>query len=117
MIRVTLSNKTLTLADKTSNMYWLKKEECKHLLTNAITSTYKKATKDTAIKINRGGIKHMKEAKALDRIEVYGTGDCFITLKDHKANFINHHTTQIITWLKNIEDNYWDTLRPYGLVG
>ena len=64
--KVRSSNETLTPADKTSNVYRLEKEEYKHLLTNAITSTYRKARKDAAIKINRGGIKHAKEAKVLD---------------------------------------------------
>ena len=64
--KVRSSNKTLTPADKTSNMYRLEKEEYKHLLTNVITSTYRKARKDAAIKINRCVIKHAKEAKVLD---------------------------------------------------
>ena len=77
------SSKTLTPAYKTSNLYRLEKEEYEHLLANAITCTYRKARKDAAIKINRGGIKHAKEAKVLDRIEINGTGNSFITLKDH----------------------------------
>ena len=36
------SKKTLTFADKTSNMYRLSKEEHVELLTNAVTSNYKK---------------------------------------------------------------------------
>ena len=36
------SKKTLTFADKISNMYRLSKEEHEQLLTNAVTSTYKK---------------------------------------------------------------------------
>ena len=99
--KVRSSNKTLTPADKTSNMYRREKEEYKHLLTNGITSTYRKARKDAAIKINRGGIKHAKEAKVFDRIEVNGTGNCFITLKDHKTNFINHPATRLINPAKN----------------
>ena len=92
MKRVHSSNRTLTPADKTSSICRLKKEEYRHLLTNAITSTYEKATKDGAVKINRGGIKYVKEVKVSDRIAVNGTGNCFITLKDHNANFINHPT-------------------------
>ena len=99
--KIRSSNKTLTPADKTSNMYRLEKQEYKHLLTNAITSTHRKARNDTAIKINRGGIKHAKEAKVLDRIEINGTGNCFMTLKDHKINFINHPTTRLINPAKN----------------
>ena len=82
-------------------MYRLQKDEYKHLLTNAITSTYRKARKDAAIKINQGGIKHANKAKLLDRIEINGTGNCFITLKDHKINFINHPTTRLINPAKN----------------
>ena len=50
--KVRSSNKTLTPADKISNIYQLEKVEYKHLLTNAITSTYGKARKNAAIKIN-----------------------------------------------------------------
>ena len=40
------SNKTMTFADKTSNMYRLTKEEHDQLIMNPITSTYKKANKN-----------------------------------------------------------------------
>ena len=36
-----LSNKSLTAAEKTSNMYKLTKDECNHLLDNAVTATSK----------------------------------------------------------------------------
>ena len=39
------SSKTLTPADKTSNMYRISKEEYSKMRRNAITSTYKKPTK------------------------------------------------------------------------
>ena len=55
--RVHSSNKTLTPADKTLDMHKLEKKEYKHLVTNAITSSYKKARKDVVIKINQGVIK------------------------------------------------------------
>lgn len=84
--------KTITPADKTSNLYRLDKEEYKHLFANAITSTYKRARKDARKRINRGGIKYTKNANLLDRIEVIGKGNYFTTLKDHKSNFINHLT-------------------------
>ena len=45
---IQISNKTLIKADKTSNMYKLSKEDYNHLLTAAITTTYKKA--DTKLK-------------------------------------------------------------------
>ena len=39
--KVHKSKKTLTFADKTSNIYWLDKEEYCRLLQNAVTRTYK----------------------------------------------------------------------------
>ena len=44
------SKKTMTFADKTSNMYRLTKEEHNKLLRNAITSKYKKTKKKSKIK-------------------------------------------------------------------
>ena len=75
----------MTFADKTSNMYRLEKEEYHHLLQNAVTTTYKKCNKETERKINCEGIKYAKEANILDKVELNGTANCFITLKDHKA--------------------------------
>ena len=49
------SQKTLTFADKTSNMCRLSKEEHEQLLTNAVTSTYKKAIISIKKKINMAG--------------------------------------------------------------
>ena len=52
------SRKTLTFTNKTSNMYWLEKEEYHCLLQNvATTTTYKKSNKETERGINCEGIK------------------------------------------------------------
>ena len=47
------SKKTMTFADKTSNMYQLTKEEHNKLLRNAITSKYKKTNTKIKDKINK----------------------------------------------------------------
>ena len=39
-------------------------------------------------KINKG-IKFAKQADILDKIEMNGTGNSFVTLKDHKEKFMN----------------------------
>ena len=101
MKQVQTSNKTLTPADKTSNMYRLNKNDYENLLRNAITTTYKKANKKTGTKINKEGIKFAKHADILDKIEINGTGNSFVTLKDHKKNFTNHPTTRLINPSKN----------------
>ena len=48
--KVRSAKKTLTFADKTSDMYRLEKEEYHRLLQNAVTTTYKKSNKETEIK-------------------------------------------------------------------
>ena len=68
---------------------------------NSITSKYKKTDKNTATNINKEGIKHAKEASIIDRIEINGTGNSFITLKDHKENFLNRPTTRLLYPAKN----------------
>ena len=82
-------------------MYRLSKDEYSNLLQNAITSKYKKTDKRTATNINKEGIKHAREVSVIDRIEINGTGSSFITLKDHKENFLNRPTTRLLNPAKN----------------
>ena len=82
-------------------MYRLHKNDYQNLLRNAITTSYKKANKNIGTKINKEGIKFAKQANILDKIEINGTGNSFITLKDHKENFTNHPTTRLINPSKN----------------
>ena len=99
--KVRSSKKTLTFADKTSNIYRLEKEEYRRLLQNAVTATYEKFDKETERRINCKGIKYTKEANILDKVQVKGTTNCFVTLKDHKVNFLNNPTTRLINPAKN----------------
>ena len=81
------SGKTLTPADKTTNMYRLSKDQCSQLKVNAVTSKYKKASQKIKERIEKGNLKFAKKAKVLDRMDKNGSNSCFITLKDHKDNF------------------------------
>ena len=101
MKQVQTLNKTLNPADKTSNMYRLHKNDYQNLLRNAITASYQKANKNIGTKNNKEGIKFAKQANILDKIEINGTGNSFITLKDHKENFTNHPTRRLINPSKN----------------
>ena len=95
------SQKTLTPADKTSNMYRLSKEEYENFRTNAITAKYKKASKNLKEKVDKSGLKFAKKAGVADRMEINATNHAFITLKDHKENFQNNPTTRLINPAKN----------------
>ena len=101
MKQVQTSKKTLTPADKISDMYRLNKNDYRNLLRNAITITYKEANKSIGTKINKEGIKFAKQADILDKIEINSTGNSFVTLNDHKENFTNHPTTRLINPSKN----------------
>ena len=94
--RIWSSNKTLTAADKTWNMYRLSKEEYSKLLQNAVTSKYKKTDTCAAANINKEVAKHTREANIIDKIEISGRGNSFITLKDHKKYFLNRPITRLL---------------------
>ena len=57
--------------------------------------------KQMRTKINKRGMKFVKQENILKKIEINGTGTSFITLKDHKENFTNHPTTRLINPFKN----------------
>ena len=99
--KIKRSQKTVTPADKTSNMYRLTKEEYSKLLNNAITATYKKTSRKTEDRINNAGKKFAKQANVADKMEINARSQCFITLKDHKENFQNNPKTRLINPAKN----------------
>ena len=47
------------------------------------------------------GAKYAKKAGALERMQINGTNQCFVTLKDHKENFANNPKTRLINPAKN----------------
>ena len=87
----------LTFADKTSNLYILKKEQYQKMLNNSITTTYKKANDNIHNKINTDEKKLMKDKNILNRMLTNGKNECFITLKDHKPNFKNNPKVRLIS--------------------
>ena len=46
------------------------------------------------------GMKFAKQATILDKIEMNGTGNTFLTLEDQKKHFTNHPTTRPINSFK-----------------
>ena len=90
--RIKASNKTMTLADKTTNIYRLPREEYEKVLNDSITATYKKASNNIKKKINAAGKQVLRNNKVLKRIQTNGENNCFISLKDHKENFQNNPT-------------------------
>ena len=99
--RMKASNKTMTFADKTTNIYGLTREEYEKILNDSITATYKKASNNIRKKINAAGKQVLRNNKVLKRMQTNGENNCFISLKDHKENFQNNPTVRLINPARN----------------
>lgn len=95
------SDKIFTHADKTTNMYKLKKDDYDKILYNAVTAKYKKVKGNINNVINREGKKILGNNPVVQRMEINGENNCFFTLKDHKDNFDNNPTVRLINPAKN----------------
>ena len=95
------SVKTVTPADKTTNVYCLSREEYEKLISKSITKSYKKASPKIADRINEQNKELLKDEQMVNRFEINQKSGCFITLKDHKENFSNNPTTRLINPAKN----------------
>ena len=95
------SHRIMTFSDKTSNMYRLTKEQYDQLIMNSITSTYRKANSNIKKQINKARKNLMRDKEVIKQMETNEEGNSFITIKDHKENFDNHHTVQLINPAKN----------------
>ena len=95
------SKKTLTFADKMSNMYRLSKEKHEQLLTNVATSNYKKTNNSIKKKINMAGKQVLKSNETLKHVEINRENNCFFTSKNHKDNFPNKQEVRLINLAKN----------------
>ena len=83
-------------ADKTTNMYELAVYNYKKLLTDNVTSTYQKAETSTLGQINTEAKAIAQDLKLDERIECFPPNQAFITLKDHKENFLSHPKCRLI---------------------
>ena len=97
------SSKTRIAADKTSNMDRLTKEEYNKMRRNAITSTYKKTDGNIKKRINEKGKEIVIKSfdNIIDRMDVNAQSNCFIIIKDHKENFLNHPRLRLINPANN----------------
>ena len=83
------SKKIFVFTDKTSNIYQIEKDEYNKLTTDGITSAYKKVSDKISNKVNADGKKIIENKAVVNRMLVNGSNSCFISLKDHKPNFLN----------------------------
>ena len=69
---------------------------------NAVTATYKKATKGIEDIINKENIKYANRAGIFDRIVINGSSNCFIALINQSENFVKYPKMRIINSAKNV---------------
>ena len=93
---ITKSSHVYIKADKTNNMYKTTPEYYSKLLSNSVTKEYKKVDDSTVNRINVEAKEIAKKLELDDRIECLTQKQAFITIKDHKQNFINKPECRLI---------------------
>ena len=83
-------------ADKTTNYYKTAPEDYMTLVNENVTKTYKKTNPNVLDIITLEDKNIAEKIDLADRIEVSASRDSFITLKDHKPDFINNPTCRLI---------------------
>ena len=77
-------------------MYKVPVEKYNKLLKENVTKEYKITSKTEIKTINKEAKKIAKSYKLEDRIESMAEKEAFITLKDHKENFVNNPKCRLI---------------------
>ena len=83
-------------ADKTTNYYKTAPEDYMTLVNKNVTETYKKTNPNVPDIITLEDKNIAEKIELADRIQVSASRDSFITLKDHKPDFINNPTCRLI---------------------
>lgn len=83
-------------ADKTTNHYKNKPKDYVPLVHKNVTKAYKKTNNNVPNVITSVDKKVAEKLGLDDRIEVSANGDSFITMKDHKPDFLNNPACRLI---------------------
>ena len=83
-------------ADKTSNFYEVSPVKYETMLRENITAVYKKSNNNMAADTNIEAKKLAKQLDIDDRVEIMSETECFITIKDHKNNFLTDTKCRLI---------------------
>ena len=82
-------------------LYKVPVKEYKNLLKTNITSEYKKSSVDMVAKINKEASKIAKKLDIDNRVDKYIESNAFITLKDHKPEFMSRLPCRLINPAKS----------------
>ena len=90
------SKNIIVPADKTSNFYEVTPEKYETMVQNNTTALYKKAEIDMATNINKEAKILATKLEVADRVEVMSETEAFVTIKDHKPNFLTDTKCRLI---------------------
>jgi hypothetical protein len=93
--------KVITAADKTRNYYKMDKQIYREHLNNNITKDYKKTDQKVVNDITEDGKKVATDLEIADRVYCTTKRDTFITLQDHKKQFMNNPKFRVINPTKS----------------
>ena len=94
-------DRVIVSADKTRNHYKMETQKYKDHLNNNITKDYKKADEKVVKDITRNDIKVASKLEIADRVYCTSKRNTFITLKDHKPQYMNNPKFRVINPTKS----------------
>ena len=102
------------LADKTNNLYEISIENYNKLLLDNVTKSYKKAPETLKNNINKEAKKIATDLNLAERIQKFTEKNAFVTLRDHKDNFLRNTPCRLInpakTEIGKISKQYLDQI-------
>ena len=101
MNRMNNDNSIYVAADKTNNYYRMSEEEYDELHLKNITNEYKKCNEAYIDRINQSDRILAEDLGIENRVYAYSTCESFVTIKDHKENYINNTKCRLISPAKS----------------
>ena len=95
------SEKVIIAADKSRNFYTCDTDTYRKLRNDNLKKEYRKTSINKVEKVDVESKKFAEKLKLEGRIQKYTRTECFITLKDHKENFISRPQCRLINTAKN----------------
>ena len=94
-------NEVIVAADKSSNFYTCDVPEYKILRNQNVTAEYKKSTLEAVNENDKKSAEMAIKLKLDNKMQKHSNKECFVTLKDHKDNFIGRPQCRLISPAKN----------------
>ena len=94
--RIMRTDKIIVNADKTSNKYLVAKENYKVMVKKAVTADFKIAKGHDVENANKEHQKIVKDLELTERVFKTTPRDAFITIKDHKDDFMNNTKCRLL---------------------